>query len=356
MNIGSINIDNVYKLDHLLRPGETLASSELAIYPGGKGLNQSVALARARARVWHAGRVGADGAAPVEAMRSAGVNVDFVDDSAAVSGHAIIQVDARGENCILLYAGANHELDAAFIDRVLEPFAAGDILLLQNEVSGNAYAMQAAHARGMKIAINPAPIGPEIGVYPLELVSWLILNEIEGQALSGRSEPERILDELRGRYPGAAIILTVGRDGALYDDGRERLSHGIYEVPVVDTTAAGDTFTGYFLARVTAGDSPAEALRVASVASSIAVSRRGALDSGAGGGSGKSPASNLNAEKKGLLRIATAPFSPPGHHRVESETICPSENDGSSISARPSRVWTGRLCSSGQTTRAERTA
>jgi len=279
LNIGSINIDHVYAVPHFVQEGETLSSLSMQNHPGGKGLNQSIALARAGCAVAHAGRVGADGAPFVTLMREAGVNVDYVETVEGPSGHSIIQVTPKGQNCILLYPGANQTLDAPFVDKVLSGYGAGDILILQNEVSHISYAMQAAHTKGMRIAFNPSPFDASILELPLETVHWFLLNEIEGQMLTGKIEAKDILNEMALLFPAACIVLTVGKDGVLYKERDAVFAHGIYKVPVVDTTAAGDTFTGFFIGSVAAEQPVEEALRLASVASSLAVSRPGAASS-----------------------------------------------------------------------------
>ena len=279
LNIGSINIDYVYNVEHFVRPGETISSKARAVFPGGKGLNQSVALARAGGRVWHAGRTGSDGIAMVEIMKEAGVDVELTDMSGSSTGHAIIQVNATGENCIILHAGANHELDESFIDNALAAFGEGDFLVLQNEVSNLPYMMKKAAERRMRIAFNLAPFDEGIKKYPLSLVDYFLVNEVEGAGMSGKTQPAEILGAMSAMFPKAAIVLTIGRDGVLYKDSDETLAHGIYEVRRVDSTAAGDTFTGFFIASAAAGKRAAEALRVASIASSIAVSRKGASSS-----------------------------------------------------------------------------
>lgn len=279
LNIGSINIDHVYAVPHFVQAGETLSSLFMQDYPGGKGLNQSIALARAGCAVTHAGRVGTDGAPFVTFMREAGVNVDYVETVKDPSGHSIIQVTPEGQNCILLYPGANQTLNMPFMDKALSHYGAGDILVLQNEVSDISYAMQAAHARGMRIAFNPSPFDASILDLPLESVHWFLLNEVEGRMLTGKMEAEDILNEMAVLFPAARIVLTVGRNGVLYRDRDAVFAHGIYKVPVVDTTAAGDTFTGFFIGSAAAEQPVEEALRIASVASSLAVSRPGAASS-----------------------------------------------------------------------------
>jgi ribokinase len=279
LNIGSINIDYVYDVEHFVRPGETISSRALTVFPGGKGLNQSVALARAGGRVWHAGRTGQDGLGMVKVMKDAGVNVKLTDTSGSTTGHAIIQVNASGENCIVLHAGANHELGESFIDSALAPFGEGDFLVLQNEVNNLPYIMKKAAERRLHIAFNLAPFDEGIKKYPLSLVDYFLVNEVEGGEISGKTRPAEILDAMSAMFPASAIVLTIGRDGVLYKDRDGVLAHGIYDVQRIDTTAAGDTFTGFFIASAAEGKRPAEALRVASVASSIAVSRKGASSS-----------------------------------------------------------------------------
>lgn len=276
LNFGSLNIDKVYAVEHMVRAGETLAAQKMEEFPGGKGLNQSVALSRAGGTVSHAGKIGADGAFLKALLEEAGVNTDFVYCSGGHTGQATIQVDANGQNCILLYHGTNYELTEADMDNALSHFQKGDLLVLQNEINDLPLLIDKAFAQGMEIALNPSPIGPELAHCKLEKVTWFLLNEIEGFELTGEREPEKITGQLLQRYPTAKIVLTLGKDGVFYRDAEQTCTHGTYRVPVVDTTAAGDTFTGFFLCRVAAGDSVSAALKIASVASSIAVSRNGA--------------------------------------------------------------------------------
>lgn len=276
LNFGSLNLDSFYSVEHFVQAGETISSSKLEKFCGGKGLNQSIALAKAGAEVYHAGCVGEDGECLRQLLRDSGVDVRYVRTAGAVSGHAIIQVDRNGQNCILLYGGANQKLTKEWIDEVIGQFDKGDILLLQNETNEIGTIVDRAYAQGMEVALNPSPVDAHLDEIDMKKVRYFILNEIEGKALTGKTEAQDILDAFRSRYPGSVVVLTLGKDGVVYDDGVTRCSHGIYDVPVVDTTGAGDTFTGYFLACRVAGERPEEALRLASVASSIVVSRKGA--------------------------------------------------------------------------------
>ena len=279
LNFGSLNIDNVYTVSHFVRPGETLATEQLDLFCGGKGLNQSIALSKAGATVYHAGKIGEDGKILLDILQEHGVNTQWVEQAAGRSGHAVIQVDASGQNCILLYGGTNQQITEEQIDRTLSDFGPGDLLLLQNEINGLDLLLIKAAQKEMQIALNPSPVSPKLLEMPLENVTLFVFNEIEGEMLSGVLEPDQMLAAIRKKYPSAVLLLTLGKHGAVYDDGIRRLRHGIYDVPRVDTTGAGDTFTGYFLARTAAGDSPELALELASVASSIAVSRSDAAAS-----------------------------------------------------------------------------
>jgi len=279
LNIGSLNSDHVYAVPRFVKAGETLAAETLAFFPGGKGLNQSVALSRAGATVFHAGKTGADGAPLVAWLKECGVDVRHVRADGSVTGHAVIQVASGGENCILLYHGANFELERSHLDEVFSCFEAGDILVLQNEVNDIAYMMEKAHRKDMSIAFNPSPFDSSVPNLPLDLVTWFILNEIEGSGITGEKNPRDMLHSMRARFPQAAIILTLGEDGVLYSDSAREMSHGIYRVKAVDTTAAGDTFAGFFIASIATGKEPDEALRLSSIASALTVSRPGASSS-----------------------------------------------------------------------------
>ena len=279
LNFGSLNLDLVYQMPHFVRAGETLSSTGFSRNVGGKGLNQSVALAKAGAEIYHAGLVGEDGEMLRAFLADNGVDTRFVRTIDQPSGHAVIQVVPEGNNCIFLYGGANQCVTEAFIQEVLENFGPGDFLVLQNEINKIDAIIHAAHARGMQVVLNPSPIADNLKELPLEKISWFILNEIEGAELSGETEADRILDKLTALYPHAKIVLTLGGDGSVYAGDGERVRQRAYRVQAVDTTAAGDTFTGFFFAAVADGVPAAEALRRASKASSISVTRPGAAAS-----------------------------------------------------------------------------
>lgn len=282
LNFGSLNIDKTYQVEHFVQPKETVQALAYEEFCGGKGLNQSVALALAGAEVYHAGAVGADGSALLQLLQDSGVRTAYIRQMEDIkSGHAVIQVDKSGQNCILIYGGANQAVEEADIDAVLEHFAPGDLLLLQNETSCIAYAMKQAKAHGMKLALNPSPITEALQSCGLELADYLLLNEVEGKALAGidTEEPEALIAALQKKFPKAVLVLTLGEKGAYYVEQECRIFQGIYPVKAVDTTAAGDTFCGYFIAGLAEGLPAEQVMKRAAAASALAVSRRGAAPS-----------------------------------------------------------------------------
>lgn len=245
LNFGSLNIDMVYSVDHVVRPGETTASTELCCFCGGKGLNQSVALARAGAEVCHAGCVGADGGRLISLLRDNGVDTSLVTKSESPSGHAIIQVDRDGQNSILLFGGANMEITPEQIENTVGNFSAGGRLFLQNEINGISEIIGAAHARGMEIVFNPSPFGAEILSYPLENIDWFVVNETEAEELTGETEPEKILGVFSQRFPRASVLLTLGADGAFCRTKDGTFYCEIFSVPVVDRRRRGTLFSAF---------------------------------------------------------------------------------------------------------------
>jgi ribokinase len=279
---GSLNIDMVFSVDHIVAPGETISSAALVRSAGGKGANQAAALAKAGMSVYMAGKTGKDGLFLTELLRSYGVNTDHVKVYGGATGQAIIQVDRKGQNSIVLFSGGNHAIEEGEIGPVLDAFGKGDMVVLQNEIVLTEKIMGAAKKRGLRICLNPSPYDEKIGGLPLDMVDMFFVNELEGSALAGMAEdspPEAVLDALTARFPGAEIVLTLGKRGARYGRAAFRAAGEIVDLPVVDTTGAGDTFTGYFIAARAGGADVSGALAAACRASSIAVSRKGAMES-----------------------------------------------------------------------------
>ena len=282
---GSLNIDYTYKVPHFVRKGETLASERLQVFGGGKGLNQSVALAKAGTEVYHAGSIGQDGRFLLDMLKDAGANTDFVKILDTVrTGNAIIQNDKSGDNCIILYGGANQAITREQVDEVMSHFESGDYLVLQNEINELGYIVEKAHEKGMIIVLNPSPMNEKILALPLDVINYFILNEVEAAQILGKEDKgeeswEQIADDLLKKFPQATIVLTMGSEGSVFKNQKETVCQSIYKVQAVDTTAAGDTFSGYFIGGILGGLSAKEAMDQASKASAIAVTRKGAAPS-----------------------------------------------------------------------------
>ncbi len=279
INYGSLNIDYVYTVSHFVRPGETLSSASLETFSGGKGANQTTALARAGALVSHAGKIGAEGLWLKELLDKENVDTSYIHKSSKSNGHACIQVDEKGQNAIILFAGANKEITKDEINATLKHFKKGDYLLLQNEINNVDYLIEQGHKKGLIVCLNPAPMGKEILSYPLELVDVLIVNETEAKALAMKKDYESALEELEKLYPNTELILTIGQQGVIYSFKGKQVKVPAIKVEVVDTIGAGDTFIGYYLAAKVEGLSVEDCLQLATQASSLCVSRRGAQNS-----------------------------------------------------------------------------
>lgn len=279
LNFGSLNVDHVYEVEHFVEPGETLSSKGLFTNCGGKGLNQSIAAQKAGNTVVHAGLIGAGGEMLREKLAESGVDTSLLKDHESTAGHAIIQVNQGGQNCILLYGGTNQLLTRDYIDEVFDVFGAEGMILLQNETNEIGYIMEVAHQRGLQIALNAAPMNEKVLAYPLHLLDWLIVNEVEGRQIAGCESDDEILPALKEKYPEVKILLTLGSKGAICHAEGKTCAIGTYPVDVVDTTAAGDTFTGYFLYGVINGKAIEESLLLATTASTLAIGVKGASDS-----------------------------------------------------------------------------
>ena len=279
LNIGSLNLDYVYSVPHIVKPGETISSLDMNIYLGGKGINQSIALAKAGADVYHCGMIGTDGDVFIDACKEYGVNYDYIKKIDSKTGHAIIQIDENAQNCIMIYGGANQQLTKEFVDSVLEHFEKDDILLLQNEVNLIGYIVDKAYEKGMTIALNPSPYNDKLQSVDMEKIGIFLVNEVEGAQISGYTNPDDIISHIVEKNPDAKVVLTLGGDGAIYADKEKTVKQPVFKVDAVDTTAAGDTFTGYFLEGLIEKMSIEEVLKMSAKAASIAVTRKGAIPS-----------------------------------------------------------------------------
>ena len=273
-NLGSINIDMVYRLPHLPMPGETLAARDYTQGLGGKGANMSVAAARGAARVRHIGAVGSDGRWTVQRLLEYGVDTTHITELDAATGHAIINVDDAAENAIVLWPGANALVDAAQIGRALSEANTGDILLMQNETSGQADAAQMAKDLGMRVIYAAAPFDADAVQAVLPFVDLLFLNEVEAAQLeqaTGQAANALDIDD---------VIVTLGAKGCRWYQNSTNLETDFDAIKVepVDTTGAGDTFTGYVVAGLDRGLPMAQAINLATQAAALMVTRHGTAD------------------------------------------------------------------------------
>lgn len=279
LNYGSLNIDHVYQVDQIVQPGQTIDSYGVNVFPGGKGMNQSIAIARAGCRVYHAGNIGADGQFMKELLEEAGADCTWLRTVDVGTGSTFIQVDSNGQNCIVLNGGANRANSREYVDEVLASFGEGDLVLLQNEINEVGYIIDKAYEKGMIIVVNPSPMNEKILACDLKKVSMFLMNEDEGMAITGKQEPAEILAAMTEMYPEAQTVLTLGSKGSVYQGKGRTIEQKAFRVKAVDTTAAGDTFTGYLLAAMARGEDMAKCLEEGSKASAIAVTREGATTS-----------------------------------------------------------------------------
>lgn len=269
----------VYTLEHIVDKGETESALSFEIFSGGKGFNQAMAVARAGGDVYFAGCIGEDGEPLMNELTCAGANVSLVKRTRNKTGHAIIQVSLAGENSIIVCPGANGEVDKKYVDTVLAHFSLGDILLIQNEISSVEYLIERAHSIGMRIILNPSPCNGAMRTLDLRYITYLLLNEVEAAQISGGQTVQECIEYFKERYPHLKVVLTLGSKGCIYFDRVTEHRIPAYKVQAVDTTAAGDTFTGYFVAGIATRADLISALRLATAAAAIAVTKKGAAPS-----------------------------------------------------------------------------
>lgn len=270
-NFGSINIDHVYRVQRMPRPGETLSVRSYRRYLGGKGANQSIAIARSGGSVRHVGAIGPDGDWAEAELRAAGVDPAGVARVDEATGHAIIVVDDGGENQILVVGGANLCLAPDAVEKELSALAGGGHwVLVQNEVNGVADIVARAKALGFKVAYSAAPFDVATTAAVLGDVDLLALNQIEAEALSGA------LGTTIADLPVPQLLVTKGAEGASLRIDGAVIEQPAFAVKALDTTGAGDTFLGAFLARHASGTDAGEAMRFAAAAAALQVTRPGA--------------------------------------------------------------------------------
>ncbi|MCF2871470.1 ribokinase [Octadecabacter sp. G9-8] len=271
-NLGSINADFVYSVPHIPAPGETLASTDRKVFLGGKGANMSVAAARAAARVNHIGAVGHDGRWAVDRLLEYGVDTTHIEQIDVETAQAIIAVDAQGENSIILHQGANVAIPQHTLEQALTRAKTGDTFVFQNETNLQQEGAKLAREMGLTVAYAAAPFDAAAVQTVLPHLDFLILNEVEADQLKSAS------GQGPADLPVKDVIVTLGSDGATWfgPDGKAHIP--AHKVTPVDTTGAGDTFTGYVLACLDRGQPMLQALQTASKAAALMVMRHGTAD------------------------------------------------------------------------------
>lgn len=279
LDFGSLNIDRTYSVDHMVSEGETISCRKFESFIGGKGLNQAIALKRAGANVKLAGCVGDnDGNALINYLGENELD-HLITKVKGDSGHAIIQIDSLGQNSIIVEGGANKKIEEDYIDQVLKGFNKGDYILLQNEINNVDYIVDKSYQMGLKIFFNPSPINEDIYKVDLNKIDCIILNEHEGKCLSEKDGKLEILEYFKKIYPEMEVVLTLGGKGGYYSCKETLINYEACKTKVVDTTGAGDTFCGYYIACQSEGKTIKESLNIASLAASLACAKNGASNS-----------------------------------------------------------------------------
>ena len=280
-NFGSTNIDIIFKVDHIVQPGETIGSTSLTRSTGGKGANQSVGACYAGgAKVYHVGKIGPDGSFIRNILEEKGVDTTFLREGITPTGQALIQVSKQGQNSIVLYSGGNKEFTEDEVLDTLNHTQKSDWVLLQNETNQLDFIIKKAKEKELNICFNPAPFDKSVLDLPLHLLDVLVVNEVEAEGISQSSDPYKAIEILSALYKETEIIITLGSNGVMYKKGDNPIiTFGTWEVKVADTTAAGDCFIGCYIASRSKNNDVKTSLYKASAASGITVMRDGAIPS-----------------------------------------------------------------------------
>lgn len=276
---GSLNIDFIYKLEHIVMPNETIKSTTCEVSSGGKGLNQAMAFAKTGLPVYIASNLGKNGQVLADTLSSGNVDISLLNHVDEDSGEAIIQVDENGNNAIIVCGNCNEHITEEYIELVFSHFEKGDILVIQNEINNLDLIINTAKDKGIELVFNPSPFNHVIKTLPMNKIDYLFINEVEGKQLTGFEDEKSIVKHILKDYPDMKIVLTLGERGAVYADKSEYIYEPAKKVEVVDTVGAGDTFTGYFIYGVESGKTIKESLQMAAIASSIVIGRHGAGNS-----------------------------------------------------------------------------
>ena len=268
-NLGSINVDHLYMLERIPKPGETLSSLETHITIGGKGLNISVAAHRSGADVRHIGVVGSADPSVLDMIAGLGLDRALISQVDVQTGHAIIYVDENSENSIVVHGGANLCFSESQIRTALSSAQPDDWLVLQNETNANEIGISIAREKGMQIALVAAPFNAKTMPEQIEKVDLVSMNKTESELF------EVISGTSIGNLKSIDFLITYGADGAVFLSDGEARRIAAHKVHSIDTTGAGDTFFGVFMAHYTSRGCVETALKKANAAAALIVQRRG---------------------------------------------------------------------------------
>ena len=276
--IGSCNTDMVVKANRLPVPGETILGGSFYMNPGGKGANQAIAAARLGADVTFISKIGYDlfGLQALEIYKSERINTEFIfTDSKKPSGVALISVDSFGENCIIVASGANQSLSPEDIDKAKDKIREADTILMQLEIPLETveYATALAYEYGKRVILNPAPAS-SLNNELLKKTNVILPNRIEAEMLSGIK-----VTNLKSAHRAVQAISCKGIENVVITLGKEKDKYIMIpakEVDTIDTTGAGDVFSGALSVSLSEGRSLIEAVEFANAAAAIAVTRIGA--------------------------------------------------------------------------------
>jgi ribokinase len=277
---GSISYDRTLHLPRLPEAGQGLMASAVTHSVGGKGANVAVAAVRAGGRASLVSAVGADGDRALAELSDAGVDTAWIERRADLAtAEVIIHLATDQREFGITVPGADRHVDRRAMQTAIDTFRGGSIGYLDGMMNDGAFVIEAMAARGAPLVINPSPLHPDVERWPMHKAAVVIVNQDEACRLTQRDDPHHQLDALCSRLPGPAFVLTRGAEGAWLCRGDHREHVAATPVAAIDSTAAGDTFAGYFLAGVAAGRPPVESMRMAARAAAICVTRHGSLHS-----------------------------------------------------------------------------
>lgn len=277
LNFGSMHLDHVYRISKLLKSGDSAFTKSLETLPGGKGVNQSIAIKRAGVDVIHAGNIGNDGELIYYTLLKEGINVDYVKRSNEVCGHAIIHRSDEKEHTIVVHSGASKMITMDYIDEVFRDFEKEDILLVQGELNHTDYIIKSAVEKGMKCFFYPAPFLEEFKAYDLSEIETLIIHENDICTLTGIEEEEKAVAYYLKKNNSNLLVISMNKGLLYYDKKRKETKHTNITMDSHCRTYASDVLIGYFIAGIVQNLPIKEILEKAASAKKIAMKDKNIL-------------------------------------------------------------------------------